>query len=103
MSAVVRYRAGFANVCGVKGQSKSAGEEVPWDEATLAKHKAAKDAPSALNAVVVPNMTLPQVSTPPTPRDEYILAVLMLIGCLGCPRQAQQVGQGRLPLSSRVA
>lgn len=49
---------------GVKGQSEKAGEEAPWDESTLAKHKAAKEAPSALNAVVVPNMTLPAVSSP---------------------------------------
>lgn len=37
---------------------------MPWDEAALAKHKAAKEAPSALNAVVVPNMTLPKVRDP---------------------------------------
>lgn len=43
---------------------------MPWDEATLAKHKAAKEAPSALNAVVVPNMTLPKVRD----LEQYILA-----------------------------
>ncbi|CAI4211177.1 unnamed protein product [Parascedosporium putredinis] len=40
--------------------SKKVGDEAPWDAETLAKHKAAKDAPSALNAVVVPALTLPK-------------------------------------------
>lgn len=52
---------GLANAVGDIGQTGHAGEDMPWDEAELAKHKGAKEAPSALNAVVVPKMTLPQV------------------------------------------
>jgi hypothetical protein len=35
-------------------------EEAPWEETTLRKNKPMKDVPSALNAVVVPSMTLPK-------------------------------------------
>ncbi|PKS09530.1 hypothetical protein jhhlp_004147 [Lomentospora prolificans] len=40
--------------------TKKVGDEAPWDEETLARHKAVKDAPSALNSVVIPSLTLPK-------------------------------------------
>ncbi|SPN99982.1 uncharacterized protein DNG_02834 [Cephalotrichum gorgonifer] len=51
----------FAGAAFYFRRSDISSEEVPWDEAVLAKHKwAAKEAPSALNAVVIPNVTLPK-------------------------------------------
>ncbi|KEZ39360.1 hypothetical protein SAPIO_CDS10055 [Scedosporium apiospermum] len=40
--------------------TKNAAQENPWEEETLAKHKVGKEAPSALNAVVLPSVTLPK-------------------------------------------
>lgn len=41
------------------------------------KTKAPKDAPSALNSVIIPNVTLPKVSTPPLSND----GVKLLLAC----------------------
>ena len=72
---------GLANAVGDIGQTEHAGGDMPWDEEELAKHKGAKEAPSALNAVVVPKMTLPAVRFQPACNWPGLGANKYVLGC----------------------
>jgi hypothetical protein len=78
-----------------------AADSEPWKTGGDAKYqyhpggdtsKPRKDAPSALNEVIVPNVNLPRVSS----RQLRYIGYIMLIPCPGASREVQQVGQGRL-------
>jgi hypothetical protein len=44
----------------MKGSTTGDEERAPWDPSVLRQNKPLKDVPSALNSVVMPNMTLPK-------------------------------------------
>lgn len=71
------------------------------------KSKPLKEAPSALNEVIIPNVTLPAVCTWSYPRCTILVSILTYV--LGPPRTIQQVWKGSLnqiprsvPIPSRV-